>query len=161
MRKRLDPATIAQIQAGHRKGATYADLADRHGVSQGSVRNALLAAAPPAKPLRGPRAQPAAVEEDDGLGALDVLTERLLRDAEADGNLPGVATIGRLRVALAEHRRKAAPPPSLEQDGMMLVPVSDMVGLAKKARDRLHAYVETSPEERLACSRCGHTEGAS
>jgi len=160
-RNRKLTATKRQAIATDRAaGMGYEELAAKHGVSVGSISNALKAAsakrtkkAPPSAPAPPGEALPAG--EDDGVQELLVTAERLSREAETEGNLSGVATMGRLRVALLEHRRKAAPPPSPEEQGMVLVPAGEMQTLGAQVRARLTEMIgHLTAEDGPTCPSC-------
>lgn len=147
--KKLTAATIRDVRARKARGERYEDIARATGLSTGSVANALSLGkrsgkhpkkASPAAPAPSGEALPSG--EDDGLEQMIETAKRLVREAEAEGNLAGVATMGRLMAALLEHRRKAMPPPSVEEQGMVLVPAGEMTELGAMVAARLHAMVD-------------------
>jgi hypothetical protein len=149
---RLTSALIAQINAARQSGCSYKALSAQFDCSQGTVRNALKAgsAPPSAAPAAAPElAEPALV--DDVTHDLAVF-EALNRKAVTDGNLAGVATLGRLRVSFLEHRRKAAPPPATPEGHY--VTSADAAVAGERAFARLRSMVVRAGEERAAWPKC-------
>ena len=83
-----------------------------------------------------------ALVEQHGAGApeaLDGLRQRTmaaLRIAELDGDFGSMGSMGRLLVAIEEHKRKIAPPPAVDPNEL-----PDLVAAAEAAKKRMRAWL--------------------
>ena len=149
--RKLKMAQRREIQERRARGEGVAEIARDMGVSTGTVSTVAREAPRPAPPaglevvLAGEggsacptcgRAGPA-----DELEELLASVRRLARMAEAEANLSGVATLGRLTTAILDLKRKAAPPERPDANEH-----PDMVAAARRAREALHRLIDTSPE---------------
>ena len=161
-KRKLTPSVTRAILADLARSMRYEDIAAKHDVSVGTIANAKRKGQPkrPGKDQRSsqaPSGSAPAPSDAAGLDRLIATAERLVREAEAEENLSGVATMGRLLATLHAERRKASPPPTPDELGMMLVPISEMDDLGGQVAARLHKMLDLVADEACGppCRVCG------
>lgn len=138
-RRTLTLALAKQIVAARKGGATYVEVQRLFDVSPPTVAKAERMAKAPVVELEDGPAVPPGEGDDDVSGDLRVI-EGLARQAAKEKNLSGVATLGRLRVSLLEHRRKAAPPPDMA--GKVMIDRAEIIESAQRVRRRWHDLID-------------------
>ena len=76
------------------------------------------------------------------------LADRAAARAERDGNVGGLVSAGRLKTAVLEHQRKAAPPPAVVHDDM-----PDMRAAAESFKAGMRAGLERIAAEIAALGK--------
>lgn len=133
----LSPSLVNKIATLSKSGMTQRDIQRTLGISLGLVSKALaraVAATAPKTPAPQPEGDGSVNADEGGIEALLTMANRLATEAAAEDNLAGVATIGRLQVAIVEHQRKAK---ASEQEGVF-VTHAQMQDAAAKVRKRMH-----------------------
>lgn len=142
---RITDATRRDVWREHRTGATYRVIAERLALSLGTVAKILKAAEPvPASPLAEPSVDAALVDTPADAEADLAELDRLSRKASREGNLAGVATMERLKVAVREHLRKSAPPADAPEG--IFVARAEIDEAAARVRGRWHALADRLAE---------------
>lgn len=169
MRKLTDDK-IKAIQRDRSRGASYEALAKRHGVSAGSIRNALSAkpegthtpkakrgAKPPVAPSSEPDEAPAPVTREGLANMLQGLAGELQRDLQGETEAPARAAVARVLATVTSTLARLVPDEAAPQG--TFVTNESMAAAAKLLRDRLHALLDTSPE--VQCEACRKLRGES
>lgn len=144
---KLEPAVVADLHARRRRGQTIETIAKGTGLAEGTIRKG-LALPDPAPPVRPPHAAPAApaepppddVPEDAGVGDIDRWmrwVEDAARAAKQTGEMGQFASLMTRLVALADQRRKAAPPPKADPNEH-----PDMLVARERVRAALHKALD-------------------
>lgn len=158
MVKKIQNDTVRRIKARRAQGATYQELAEKFGVSVGSVSNALkVKTKRSAAKARSARNAPAERAEDMPPPTFDEIRAWLaeqIRALKADldsthDDAPRRASLNRQLVTTQILLTKIMPPePEPEKENV------DMVAAAERARRLLHELIDRSSEG-PACRTCG------
>lgn len=145
----ITPGIIAQVVQRRQRGESAASVAAALGLSKSSVDRAMKYAkgSDPSKPAQPVKCEPATaappVDVDTAdpseIGRMIAEVKSAADAAKANGNLGAYASLMSRLVALLEHQRKVTPaqPPDPNEH-------PDMIAAAKRARDRLHALIESA-----------------
>jgi hypothetical protein len=166
-RHKLNPSTVAKIQRDRRAGATYATLAKRYSLAEGSIRNALtkVQSAKPvpqeeakhdplvsAEPCDPPSQEDVRRWIGEQVAGLRVDAERL----RAAGDIAGLATCNRALVAASSLLAKVTPAPVDSEVGVYVQ--TEVLRASQHAmRARIERTVAGAVAERATwpkCARC-------
>lgn len=163
---KLTPAVVAKIAARRAKGVPYEAIAREFGVSEGSVRNAILAAKN-AKAKAGTNGKtPAALAVASGDIELGPPTQEELRGwlaeqirglrADAtrlreEGDVPALEATNRQLVSAMQILGRLTPDPPPREDPNE---AKDMRAMAEEVSARLHKLVSQVAGEPTPCPEC-------